>query len=101
MKSPVPAREDGRALRERRIKAALAEPFDLESAVLNPTRYYAHPMDVLGDARLDTAQKRRVLESWVLDAQLLADAEGENMPGRATERPLLREAKLALEELDR
>ena len=101
MKSSGPVREESRVLRKRRIKATPAEPFDLESAALNPTRFYARPKDVLGDARLDAAQKRRVLESWVLDAQLLADAEGENMPGRATERPFLREAKLALTELDR
>lgn len=101
MKSSIPAPGESRVLRKRRIKAAPVEPFDLESAALNPTRFYARPKDVLKDARLDAAQKRRVLDSWVLDAQLLADAEGESMPGRATERPFLREAKLALKELDR
>jgi hypothetical protein len=78
-----------------------AEPFDLESVTLDPTRFYARPTDVLEDARLDAAQKRRVLESWVLDAKLLAEAEDESMPGAATERNFLREAKLALKALDR
>ncbi|MEX1993947.1 MAG: hypothetical protein WD929_04730 [Steroidobacteraceae bacterium] len=101
MKSSVPILEESRTLRKRRIKATPAETFDFESAALNPTRFYARPQDVLQDASLDAAQKRRVLESWVLDAQLLGAAEGENMPGRASERPFLREAKLALQELDR
>jgi hypothetical protein len=77
------------------------EQFDIESAVLDPTRFYERPKDVLGDDRLDPAQKRRILESWALDAQRLSEAEGENMPGRVTERPFLREAKLALIELNR
>lgn len=72
---------------------------DIESVVLSPTRFYERPKDVLTDERLDLAQKRRVLESWVLDAQRLSESEGENMPGRVTERPFLREAKLALQEL--
>ena len=101
MKSSIPVHEECHVRRKRGIKFLPAEPFDLESAALNPTRFYARPKDVLGDTRLEAAQKRRVLESWVLDAQLLADAEGENMPGRVTERPFLREAKLALKELDR
>ncbi len=74
---------------------------DVDSAVLDPTRYYERPNDVLADPRLDVAAKRRILESWARDAEQLSEAEAENMPGRATERPFLREAKLALLELDR
>jgi hypothetical protein len=44
---------------------------------------------------------RRILESWALDAKRLSESEAENMPGRVTERPFLREAKLALLELER
>ena len=66
----------------------------------DPTRFFDRPRAVLDDPRLDAAQKRRILESWALDAQRLSESEAENMPGRATERPFLREAKLALLELD-
>lgn len=75
--------------------------FDVDAAVLDPTRYFERPNAVLEDARLDPAQKRRILESWALDAQRLAESEAENMPGRVTERTFLREAKLALLALDR
>lgn len=74
---------------------------DVEAAVLDPTRYFERPNAVLEDARLDPAQKRRILESWALDAQRLSESEAENMTGGVTERPFLREAKLALLELDR
>lgn len=74
---------------------------DVEAAVLDPTRYFERPNSVLADARLDPAQKRRILESWALDAQRLSESEDENMTGGVTERPFLREAKLALLELDR
>ena len=44
-------------------------------------------MDVVRDPRLTKGEKQRALESWVLDAQLLSQAEAENMPGK--ERPRL------------
>jgi hypothetical protein len=56
-------------------------------------------MDVVRDPRLSKGEKQRVLESWVRDAQLLSQAEAENMQG--TERPRLQEAKLALLELQK
>lgn len=56
-------------------------------------------MDVARDPRLTKDEKQRVLESWVLDAQLLSQAEADNMPGK--ERPRLQEAKLALLELQK
>lgn len=67
---------------------------DLEATVRDPEDHYAAPMDVLKDTRLTDAEKQRVLESWELDAQLLSQAESENMHG--DERPRLREVKLAL-----
>lgn len=85
----------------RRGNDSRVEALDVEAAALDPTRFYEQPSDVLADERLDQAQKRRILESWVLDAQRLSESESENMTGRATERPFLREAKLALLELDR
>jgi hypothetical protein len=56
-------------------------------------------MDVVRDRRLSKEDKQRILESWVLDAELLSQAEAENMPGK--DRPRLQEAKLALLELKR
>ena len=78
-----------------------AQQPDIDDLVLDPTRHYAHPQDVLHDERLDLDQKRRVLRSWVLDAGRLSESEGENMPGAADERSFLREAKLALMQLER
>lgn len=56
-------------------------------------------MDVVRDPRLTKDEKHRVLESCVLDAQLLSQAEADNMP--AKERARLQEAKLALSELQK
>ncbi|MFZ2507879.1 MAG: hypothetical protein WAW79_05315 [Steroidobacteraceae bacterium] len=74
---------------------------DVDDLVLDPTRFYACPKEVLTDGRLSPDQKRRILESWARDAQQLLEAEAENMPGRPGERPYLRETRLALLELDR
>jgi hypothetical protein len=54
---------------------------------------------VVADNRLTREEKRRVLDSWALDAQLIAVADEENMTG--PERPHLRDVKLALLELER
>jgi len=67
---------------------------------MDPTRYFSRPTDVLEDKRLSRDEKRRILQSWALDAQLIEEAESENMRGRAGDRPFLREAKLALLKLD-
>lgn len=73
---------------------------DINSAVMDPTRYFSHPLEVLEAAGLNRDEKRRILESWALDAQLISEAESENMRGRAGERSFLRDAKLALLKLD-
>ncbi len=75
--------------------------FNVDAAVLDATRYYGQPKDVLTDTRLALPDKRRILESWALDAERLSESEGENMIGRAGERSYLREARLALLELNR
>ena len=72
---------------------------DLDAAVRDPADHFASPMDVVRDARLSDDEKRKILEAWALDAELLSQAEAENMPG--PERPRLREVKLALLELDK
>jgi len=75
------------------------ETLDVDAAVLDPANHFASPLDVLRDSRLTKGEKKRVLESWVRDAQQLLQAEAENMPG--PERPRLQEAKLALLELQK
>jgi hypothetical protein len=71
----------------------------VESAISDPTRHYARPMDVVHDESLDVDEKRRILESWKKDAELLSTAQAENMSGG--ERPQLQDVSLALSELDR
>jgi hypothetical protein len=71
----------------------------VESAISDPTRHYACPMDVVNDDALDTDEKRRILESWKKDAELLSTAQDENMSGG--ERPQLQDVSLALGELER
>jgi hypothetical protein len=70
----------------------------IESAISDPTRHYTCPMDVVNDESLDTEAKRKILESWKKDAELLSTAQGENMTGG--ERPQLQDVNLALQELD-
>ena len=71
----------------------------VENAIADPTRFYASPMDVVHDDALDTDQKRRILESWKRDAELLSTAQDENMAGG--ERPQLQDVSLALGALDK
>ena len=71
----------------------------VERAIADPTRRYARPMDVVYDDELDTDEKRRILESWKKDAELLSTAQDENMAGG--ERPQLQEVSLALGALDK
>jgi hypothetical protein len=39
-------------------------------------------MDVVNDSRFTHDEKHRILKSWAPDAQLLSQAEAENMPGK-------------------
>jgi hypothetical protein len=71
----------------------------VENAIADPTRFYASPMDVVHDDELDTEQKRRILESWKRDAELLSTAQDENMAGG--ERPQLQDVSLALGALEK
>ena len=70
----------------------------IESAISDPTRHYTCPMDVVNDESLDPEEKRKILESWKKDAELLSTAQAENMSGG--ERPQLQDVNLALQELD-
>jgi hypothetical protein len=71
----------------------------VENAISDPTRQYTCPMDVVEDDSLETEEKRKILESWKKDAELLSTAQDENMSGG--ERPQLQDVSLALSELDR
>jgi hypothetical protein len=71
----------------------------IESAIADPTRHYACPIDVVHDDSLDAGEKRKILESWKKDAELLSTAQDENMAGG--ERPQLQDVSLALTELER
>jgi hypothetical protein len=73
---------------------SIGETLDVEAAVLSPANHFGCPMDVVTDPRLTKGDKQRILESWVRDAELLSQAEAENMQG--PQRPRLQEAKLAL-----
>jgi hypothetical protein len=70
---------------------------DIDTVVIDSEDYFAAPGDVLSDLRFTLGEKRRILESWALDARLLLEAEFENM--RGTDPPRLREVRLALLEL--
>lgn len=71
----------------------------IDDLIKDPAKHYRRPRDVLADTRFTRDEKRRILESWALDAQLIAVADEENMA--APTRPWLREVKLALIELER
>ena len=71
----------------------------IETIIKDPGKHFAAPRDVVSDRRLSVEEKRRILDSWAVDAQLLSVAEEENMGG--SDRPGLRDVKLALLELDK
>ncbi len=81
--SGVPAPETGTA--------------SLEEMIKDPAAQFDSPAAVLGDPALTEKQKEKVLTSWVKDAELLSEAENENMGGGEPSR--LREASIALESL--
>lgn len=72
---------------------------DIEAILKCPDKFFAAPREVVSDDRFTTVEKRRILDSWALDAQLLAVAEEENMGGG--DRPGLRDVKLAQLELEK
>jgi hypothetical protein len=71
----------------------------VEEAIADPTKKYGSPMDVVNDPRLDTDQKRCILESWKKDAELLSTAAAENMAGG--ESAQLQDVSLALDKLEK
>ena len=71
----------------------------IETIIKDPGKHFAAPRDVVSDRGLSVEEKRRILDSWAVDAQLLSVAEEENMGG--SDRPGLRDVKLALLELEK
>ena len=53
----------------------------VEDLIAYPQRHFSRPDDVLVEPTLTIAEKRRILESWKLDAQRLAESTAENMTG--------------------
>jgi hypothetical protein len=51
----------------------------MKKAIKDPTKLYDTPHDVLADTKLSNEQKRKILESWHMDAEALMRAEEENM----------------------
>jgi hypothetical protein len=70
----------------------------IEAILKDPGKHFASPREVVTDERFTLDEKRKILDSWALDAQLLSVAEEENMAGG--DRPGLREVKLARLELE-
>jgi len=79
------------------MKSATGRP-SIETIIKDPVKHFGTPRDVVADKSLTVDEKRRILESWAVDAQLLSVAEEESMGGK--DRPGLREVKLALLELE-
>lgn len=53
----------------------------VEELIAYPQRYFTKPDEVLIEPTLTVDEKRRILESWKLDAQRLAESTAENMTG--------------------
>lgn len=64
----------------------------------DPTSHFDTPAAVLADTSLNFETKRKVLETWRLDAVQLQASEGENMAGGEPNR--LGEVDRALRELE-
>ena len=53
----------------------------VEDLISHPTRYFSNPREVLLDQNLTHSDKRKILESWKLDASRLSESTAENMTG--------------------
>lgn len=53
----------------------------VDDLISHPQRHFGSPEDVLNEPSLSVDEKRRILESWKLDAQRLAESTAENMSG--------------------
>jgi hypothetical protein len=69
----------------------------VEDLISHPKRFFSDPRDVLVSQKLTHDEKRKILESWKLDASRLAESTAENMSGG--EESDLREVSKVLLEL--
>lgn len=53
----------------------------VDQMVMQPTRHFDNPDEVLSHPGLKYQDRLRILESWKLDAQRLAESTAENMSG--------------------
>ncbi|RYG38134.1 MAG: hypothetical protein EON93_02575 [Burkholderiales bacterium] len=53
----------------------------VDDLIAYPQRHFGRPEEVLNEPTLSVDKKRRILESWKLDAQRLAESTAENMSG--------------------
>jgi len=72
----------------------------IDEVIADPSRRYQTPFQVLNDQGISHEEKRRILESWKVDAELLSTATNENMSGGEAALPLLWQVHMALERLD-
>jgi len=72
---------------------------DLEAAVASPSQHFGSPAEVLAAEGLDHVAKRRILESWIRDAEMLAEAASEGMTGGGQNSQ--QEAQQALAQLEK
>jgi len=79
----------------------MANDARIAEIIADPTKRYQSPQQVLDDPALDLEDKRRILESWKTDAQLLSTATNENMTGGDSPLPVLQDVNLALEKLEK
>jgi hypothetical protein len=70
----------------------------IDDLVANPNRHFSSPGEVLDAEEISNDDKRRILESWKLDASRLAESTAENMSGG--EESELREVSKTLLQLD-
>ncbi len=70
----------------------------LDEKMLNPSKCYKSPTDVLIDDALTREEMSRVLSAWRLDAERLSESSNEGMSGGENAR--LREVALAQHSLD-
>ncbi len=70
---------------------------DIDELIANPHRHFDKPYDVVAETDLSLSDKIKILESWKLDAQRLAESTAENMSGG--EESDLRDVSKALGEL--
>jgi hypothetical protein len=59
----------------------MSEEPTVQDIIADPEAHYDTPQAVLKDTKLDSEAKRKVLDSWRLDAMRLQASEGENMAG--------------------